>query len=98
MAANDFGLAQLPARDAPRGRHSFDADQSRSDPKAACPLDKSLRPADHKDGVAVAKESELAEPVRKLVAQMLRRSAGTRGELAGDGTRPRDGAPQAIFA
>jgi chaperonin GroEL len=55
-------------------------------------LDKSFRaPRISKDGVAVAKESELADRFENKGARMLREVAVKTGELAGDGTNHGDG-------
>src|ERR1700761_807898 len=52
-------------------------------------LDKSYgAPRISKDGVAVAKEIELADRFENIGAQMLREVAVKTGELAGDGTTP----------
>src|SRR6202158_538497 len=50
-----------------------------------------------KDGVTVAKEIELADPVENLGAQMVKEVATKTSDLAGDGTTTATGLAQAIF-
>ena len=60
-------------------------------------LDKSFgAPRISKDGVAVAKEIELADRFENMGAQMLREVAVKTGELAGDGTTTATVLAQAI--
>src|SRR3954447_6960555 len=50
-----------------------------------------------KDGVTVAKEIELSDPIENLGAQMLKEVATKTSDLAGDGTTTATGLAQAIF-
>src|SRR3989475_5093386 len=50
-----------------------------------------------KDGVTVAKEIELKDPLENLGAQMLKEVASKTSDVAGDGTTTATGLAQAIF-
>lgn len=50
-----------------------------------------------KDGVSVAKEVELADPVENMGAQMVREAASKTADIAGDGTTTATVLTQAIF-
>src|SRR5260221_529904 len=50
-----------------------------------------------KDGVTVAKEIELKDPLENMGAQMVREVASKTSDIAGDGTRTATGLAQAIF-
>ena len=50
------------------------------------------------DGVTIAKETDLADPVENLGAQMLRQAAERTGDLVGDGTSTATILAHAIFA
>src|SRR3981081_2388627 len=50
-----------------------------------------------KDGVTVAKEIELADPLENMGAQMVREVASKTSDIAGDGTTPATVLAQAIF-
>src|SRR5687767_7760315 len=61
-------------------------------------LDKKLgSPVITKDGVTVAKETELKEPLHNMRAQMLREVAAKTSDVAGDGTTTATVLAQAIF-
>ncbi len=60
-------------------------------------LDKSFgAPAITKDGVTVAKEIELADPIENMGAQMVKEVASKTNDLAGDGTTTATVLAQAI--
>src|SRR5215470_15418130 len=50
------------------------------------------------DGVTIAKETELRDPVENLGAQMMRQAAEKTGDAVGDGTSTATILAQAIFA
>src|SRR5258708_13478380 len=50
-----------------------------------------------KDGVTVAKEIELLDPLENMGAQMVREVASKTSDVAGDGTTTATLLPQAIF-
>src|SRR4026208_2613571 len=50
-----------------------------------------------KDGVTVAKEIELADPLENMGAQMVREVASKTSDVAGDGTTPATVLAQAIY-
>ena len=54
-------------------------------------------PAITKDGVSVAKEIELADPLENMGAQMVREAASKTADVAGDGTTTATVLTQAIF-
>ena len=54
-------------------------------------------PAITKDGVSVAKEIELADPIENMGAQMVREAASKTADVAGDGTTTATVLTQAIF-
>ena len=54
-------------------------------------------PAITKDGVTVAKEIELADPLENMGAQMVREVASKTADVAGDGTTTATVLAQAIF-
>ncbi|MGB5892255.1 MAG: chaperonin GroEL [Thermoanaerobaculia bacterium] len=54
-------------------------------------------PTSTKDGVTVAKEIELADPIENMGAQMLREVASKTSDVAGDGTTTATVLAQAIF-
>ena len=57
----------------------------------------SVRPLITKDGVTVAKEIELEDPVENMGAQMLKEVASKTSDIAGDGTTTATVLAQAIF-
>src|SRR5690606_36410745 len=58
---------------------------------------KSGSPTTTKDGVTVAKEIELADPLENMGAQMVREVASKTSDVAGDGTTTATVLAQAIF-
>src|SRR3989304_6180359 len=61
-------------------------------------LDKKFgAPTVTKDGVTVAKEIELSDPVENMGAQMVKEVASKTSDVAGDGTTTATGLAQAIF-
>ena len=54
-------------------------------------------PTSTKDGVTVAKEIELADPIENMGAQMVREVASKTSDVAGDGTTPATVLAQAIY-
>ena len=50
-----------------------------------------------KDGVTVAKESELKEPYENMGAEMVKEVASKTSDIAGDGTTPATSLSEAIF-
>src|SRR4030088_266027 len=50
-----------------------------------------------KDGVTVAKEIDLRDPLENMGAQMVREVASKTSDIAGDGTTTATGLPQAIY-
>src|ERR1700746_2900702 len=55
------------------------------------------RPTITKDGVTVAKEIELKDPLENMGAQMVKEVASKTSDVAGDGTTTATGLAQAIF-